>query len=236
MEARWHRLLVTLAVALWGLFLALLTGLPLPFLFGPMLACLAAALFGTPLLGLGPVTDAARTMLGVAAGASVTPALVAQLPSMPLSLMLVPLYVGVIGLVGVPFFRRVVGFDAVTAFFAAMPGGAADMVLFGREAGGDVRALPLIHATRVAVIVTVAPILLAVFYGASLNRPLGQAAVSLPLSRLALMAAAACRAGHYARGIGATRRQERPHGGRPSRWHGQDAGPRGGNCMTTLHL
>lgn len=185
------RRLLTLAVALWGLYLALVVGLPLPYLFGPMLACLAAALLGAPLLGFGPVTDAARTVLGVAVGASVTPALVGQLPAMALSLMLVPLYVGLIGLVGVPFFRRVVGFDPVTAFFAAMPGGAADMVLFGKEAGANVRALSLIHATRVAVIVTVAPILLSTVYGAQLTRPLGASAASLPWTELALMAAAA---------------------------------------------
>jgi membrane AbrB-like protein len=178
-------------VALWGLAVALWAGLPLPFLFGPMLACLAAALAGAPLLGLGPVTDGARTVLGVAVGASVTPAVVAALPSMALSLLLVPLYVGLIGLIGVPFFRRVARFDPATALFAAMPGGAADMVLFGRDAGGDVRALSLIHATRVAVIVTVAPILLSTLYGATLDRPLGAPAAALPWTELALMVAAA---------------------------------------------
>jgi membrane AbrB-like protein len=156
-----------------------------------MLACLAAALLRAPLLGLKVVTDVARTVLGVAIGASVTPALLAQLPAMSLSLCIVPFYVALIGLVGVPFFRRVCGFDPTTAFYAAMPGGATDMVLFGQEAGGDVRALSLIHATRVAVIVSLAPILLTTIYDTSLSRPIGEAAVDLPLSELALMAAAA---------------------------------------------
>lgn len=191
MKTRWLRYLLTLTVAFGGLALALWTGLPLPFLFGPMLACLAAALLGVPLLGLAPATSAARTVLGVAIGASVTPALLVQLPSMFLSLALVPVYVGLIGLVGVPFFRRVCGFDLVTSFYAAMPGGATDMVLFGKDAGGDVRTLSLIHATRVAVIVTLAPILLSTIYGTSLDRPLGEAAADLPFSEMALMAAAA---------------------------------------------
>jgi len=190
-EGVWRRRLLTLGVALGGLGVALGSGLPLPFLFGPMLACLVAALLGAPLQGWGTVTDAARTVLGVAVGASVTPALLAQLPSMALSLAIVPIYVGVIGLVGVPFFRRLCGFDLPTAFFAAMPGGAQDMVLFGKEAGGDVRALSLIHATRIAVIVTCAPILLSHVYGASLSRPLGAAAASLPLPEMAMMAMAA---------------------------------------------
>jgi membrane AbrB-like protein len=187
----WRRRLLTLAVALAGLGVALATGLPLPFLFGPMLACLLAALLGAPLLGWGTVSDAARTVLGVAVGASVTPALLGQVPSMAVSLAIVPVYVGLIGLVGVPFFRRLCGFDLATAFYAAMPGGAQDMVLFGQEAGGDARALSLIHATRIAVIVTCAPILLTQAYGASLTRPLGEAASSLPPAEMALMAAAA---------------------------------------------
>lgn len=191
MKARWFRHLLTLTIALGGLALALGTGLPLPFLFGPMLACLATALVGLPLLAFGPVTSAARTVLGVAIGASVTPALLMQLPSMLLSLALVPVYVALIGLVGVPFFRRICGFDLVTSFFAAMPGGATDMVLFGKDAGGDVRTLSLIHATRVAVIVSLAPILLANIYGTPLDRPLGEAAVDLPLAEMALMIAAA---------------------------------------------
>ena len=191
MSASWLRRLLTLAIALWGLLFALFFGLPLPFLFGPMLACLFAALAGAPLKSFGAVSNAARTVLGVAVGASVTPALVAQLPSMMASLAIVPFYVALIGVVGVPFFRRVCGFDTVTAFYAAMPGGAQDMVLFGREAGADVRALSLIHATRVAVIVTIAPILLSTLYGTSLGQPLGEAAANLPLSELTLMAVAA---------------------------------------------
>jgi membrane AbrB-like protein len=191
MHRRRLRHLLTFATALAGLAVALAAGVPLPFLFGPMGACLAAALLGAPLLGVGPITQGARTVLGVAIGASVTPALIGQLPAMALSLALVPLYVGLIGLVGVPFFRRVCGFDTVTAFFAAMPGGATDMVLFGQDAGADVRTLSLVHATRVAVIVTVAPILLSQLYGTALDRTLGASATDLPLSQMALMAGAA---------------------------------------------
>jgi uncharacterized protein len=54
-------------------------------------------------------------------------------------------------------FRRM-GFDPATAWYAAMPGGLADMVTFGQEAGADVRALSLIQATRVLIIVLAAPL------------------------------------------------------------------------------
>ena len=46
-----HRAL-TLALAFCGVGIFLLLGLPLPFLFGPMSACLLAALIGLPLIRL----------------------------------------------------------------------------------------------------------------------------------------------------------------------------------------
>ncbi len=166
-------------------------GLPLPFLFGPLAACLVAALAGAPLKGMGVISVAGRTVLGVAVGASVTPALVGQIPQMAASVALIPLYICVIAAVGVPFFRKVYGFDWATSWYAAMPGGLQDMVIFGSEAGGDVRALSLIHATRVLIIVTLAPVIVTVGFGHSLDNPIGAPAADMPLSELAIMVAAA---------------------------------------------
>ncbi|WP_225025900.1 AbrB family transcriptional regulator [Xinfangfangia pollutisoli] len=180
----------TLALAGLGVGVFHLAGLPLPFLFGPMAACLIAALSGMRLQGMGQVSILARTILGVAVGASITPEVIARVPQMAGSVALVPVYVVLIGLVGVPFFRRL-GYDPVTAWYAAMPGGLQDMVIFGAEAGGDTRALALIHATRVLVIVTLAPLILTAFYGASLSGAVGAPLRDLPGLELLLMAAAA---------------------------------------------
>jgi len=183
--------LLTAAIAAFGILVFSLVGLPLPFLFGPMAACLIAALAGAQLKGLGQISIAARTILGVAVGASITPDLIHTLPLMAASLALIPLYVMLIALIGVPFFSRVCGYDPVTAFYAAMPGGLQDMVIFGAEAGGDVRTLSLVHATRVLIVVTLAPILLINLYGVSLTNPIGAPAASIPLRELAFMTAAA---------------------------------------------
>lgn len=190
MQSPVFRGVLTVSIALAGTAVFLLLDLPLPFLFGPMLACLIAALGGVPLRGLGQVPVAARTILGVAVGASITPEVASRIPQMMLSVALIPIYIVLIALVGVPYFRRM-GFDPVTSYYAAMPGGLQDMVIFGTEAGGDPRALSLIHATRVAMIVTVAPILLNLVYGAPLTGAVGAPAASLPLGEMAIMAAAA---------------------------------------------
>lgn len=180
----------TLALALVGAGLFWVIGLPLPFLFGPMSACLLAALAGAPLQGMGLVSTLARTVLGVAIGASITPEVVGRIPQMAGSVALVPVYVVLIGLVGFPFFRRL-GYDPATAWYAAMPGGLQDMVIFGQEAGGDARALALIHATRVLIVVTLAPLILTGMYAADLTGAIGAPIRSLPLGELALLVVAA---------------------------------------------
>jgi membrane AbrB-like protein len=180
----------TLTLAILGAGLFQLLGLPLPFLFGPMTACLLVALAGVQLKGMGTVSTAVRTILGVAIGASITPEIVGRVPQLLGSVALVPVYVALIGVVGVPFFRRL-GYDPATAWYAAMPGGLPDMVAFGKEAGGDARALALIHATRMLIVVTVAPFILTLLYGATLTGSLGEPARNLPPVELALMAASA---------------------------------------------
>jgi len=112
----------TLAVAVAGGGVFHWLGLPLPFLFGPMAVCLLAALAGAPLQGAGQLGIAMRTILGVAVGAAITPEVLARAPQMAGSVALIPVYVVLIGLVGVPFFRRL-GFDGPTSWYAAMPGG-----------------------------------------------------------------------------------------------------------------
>lgn len=184
------RRMATLVLALAGAGLFHALGLPLPFLFGPMAACLIAALAGAPLRGMGTVSTVARTILGVAVGASITPEVMGRIPQMAGSVALMPVYVAVIGAIGFPFFRRL-GFDPATAWYAAMPGGLQDMVLFGQEAGGDVRALSLIHATRVLAIVTAAPLILTGFYGAGLDGAIGAPLRDVPWGELAMMAGAA---------------------------------------------
>lgn len=181
----------TLAIALAGGALFMLLGLPLPWLIGPMLGCLAAALAGQELMGLPGATSLMRTILGVAVGASLTPALWAELPSLVLTLALMPVLVLLIGGAGYPYFRKVMGFDHPTAWYAAMPGGLADMLIFGEEAGADPRALSLVHATRVLLIVTVLPLVFSYWLGIDFSQPPSAPAAQVPVPEMVYMVIAA---------------------------------------------
>lgn len=202
MARNWRAQLLTILYAGLGVAAFEFLSLPLPWLLGPMFFCLLAAGFRAPLKGLPPVSEAMRTVLGVAVGASITPALFGRIGDMALSLMLVPIFIVLIGLVGVPFFRRVCGLDRVTSFYAAMPGGFQDMVLFGEEAGGDVRALSLIHATRVLVIVSAVPVLLAWVWQRDLDARPGLPLADVSPFELAVMVACAVVGWWGARRIG----------------------------------
>lgn len=170
-----------------GAVVFVLLGLPLPVLLGPMLGCLIAAFAGLPLQATGGFGTFMRTFLGVAVGASITPAIVSELPQFAGSLLFVPLFIAVIGAAGYPLLRWGFGFNHPTAWYAAMPGGLQDMLVFGQEAGGDTRAMSLIHATRVLVVVTVAPMIMIGHWGVDLSRPPGVMASEIDPIQILLM-------------------------------------------------
>lgn len=186
-----QRRLLTFALAGIGGATFLALHLPLALLLGPMLACLLASFARAPLAGPGVLGTFMRCFLGVAVGASITPSALAELPEIATSLIFVPLFILVIAMVGYPLFRRLYGFDHPTAWYAAMPGGLQDMLVFGEEAGGDVRALSLIHATRVLVIVTVAPLIMSIYWDIDLSQPPGAPLSATSWTELGLMVMAA---------------------------------------------
>lgn len=185
------RVALTFAIAGLGVGAFHIAALPLPWLLGPIAACLIAALSGVRMSGIKPLNEGMRTILGLAVGATFTPVLLASMAQMWPTLLMIPVMVAVIGLVGVPYFQRIWGYDFATSYYSTMPGGLQDMLVFGEEAGGNPRALSLIHATRVLVIVVALPFILQGVWGADLSNPPGAPARSVPPEQLLLMVASA---------------------------------------------
>ncbi len=194
--------LYALGAAGAGVALFQLLGIPLPWLLGSMFGCLAAALAGAPLAGLPIISVPVRTILGVAVGASITPAVLGQLGGWALSIALVPPFILLIGAVGYPYFRHLWGFDPATSYYSAMPGGLQDMLIFGEEAGGSPRVMSLIHATRVLIVVSILPPILALWLGLDLTGAPGVPARDLPIGELALMVALAIGGWKLAEAVG----------------------------------
>ncbi|MBD3678912.1 MAG: AbrB family transcriptional regulator [Rhodobacteraceae bacterium] len=182
--------LTALVAAALGAAVAILVDMPLPLMLGPMLACLVFALAGARLQDVGILGTLMRTVLGVAIGSTITPQLLHDLPAYGPTLAAIPAFIVVMGGLGYLFFRRFYDFDHPTAFYSAMPGGLQDMLIFGSEAGGDVRAISLIHATRVLILVVLAPFAITHWFGLDLTGAPGAPARDLPPHEIAIMVVA----------------------------------------------
>ncbi|MCY4446447.1 MAG: AbrB family transcriptional regulator [Rhodobacteraceae bacterium] len=176
----------TLFYAFSGGILFLLLGLPIPLLIGPMVGCLVAALIGFQLEGFGIISILMRTVLGVAIGTTITPGILSQIGQLGFSLLIIPLFLVVVCSVGYIYFK-LMGFGSSTSYYASIPGGLVEMLLFGDKAGANVRALSLIHATRVLVIMLIVPFVVISIWNIDLTRPPGINLTQAPLQELGLM-------------------------------------------------
>ncbi|MEM0978167.1 MAG: AbrB family transcriptional regulator [Pseudomonadota bacterium] len=182
------RYITPILVGLIGVVVFFALNLPLPFLLGPISACLLAALFGLKMQGIKILNDGMRSILGVAIGASLTPAVLYGMLAYWPTLSLMMVQTTLIGGIGLFYFYRVCGYGFQTSYYSAMPGGLPDMVAFGEEAGGNVRTISLLHATRVTLIVVGLPFLLKTVWDVDLSNPPGPPIQSVPQHELALMA------------------------------------------------
>ena len=150
--------LLALILGAVGAVIFVRLGLPLPWFLGALTACLVASVAGLPVARPGPISIPMRAILGVAVGSAYTPALLERLPGMVGSLLLLIPFMGLIIVIGMAFYERVAGLDRPTAFYAAVPGGLTDMTTMAEDSGANVRAIILIQATRILVIVFALPL------------------------------------------------------------------------------
>jgi membrane AbrB-like protein len=133
-------------------------GLPLPWFLGALTACLLASITGLPIKRPQPFSIPMRAVLGVAVGSAYSPALLDRLPEMIGSLVLLIPFMGAIIVIGMLFYERVAQFDRPTAFYSAVPGGLTDMTTMAEDSGANVRAIVLVQASRILVIVFALPL------------------------------------------------------------------------------
>lgn len=151
------RTILALGVGTAGGAVAALAGLPLAWMLGAMCLSTAASLMGAPLTVPLALRTVMIAVLGLMLGAVFTPELVARASQWLGALVLLVAYLAVAGLVVLVYLRKVAGYDGVTAYFSAMPGGFNEMVISGEAMGGDVRAISLTHTVRVFAVVLAVP-------------------------------------------------------------------------------
>lgn len=152
------KILLALTLGAIGGYIADLLTIPLPWMLGAMIVCTIASVFGAPVKGPMPARPIMVTVLGIMLGSGFAPEMLDRAGQWAISLGLLALYVAVAGACVYPFFRKIAGYDRPTAYFAGMPGGLNEMMLIGKDLGGDDRRIVLTHASRILLVVLVIPI------------------------------------------------------------------------------
>ena len=182
--------LTTTLVGAGGGLIADVLGVPLGWLIGSMVAtaalCCLRARAGVP-VGL---RYAGQLAIGLSAGLSFTPALVAHV--LTFAPYLVPAVVAsiAIGIALSGLLVRFGGLDRTTAFFASMPGGVAEMSNLAERNGGEVAPVAVAQTLRIFLAVLTIP-LLARWLGQHGRAPdLAPALLLAPGAMVAMVAAA----------------------------------------------
>ena len=179
--------LVVVGAAAGALFQRL--GTPLPYMLGSLFASAAAVALFQRRFPEGYAFPMRFRMvfvgiIGAMIGARLTPEVASLLPRMLVSVPAILAFVlGVHGL-NYLIFRHLGGYDRQTAYYAGSPGGLFESIVFGEEAGADVRVLTMMQFLRIIVVVTLVPIGMSIWEG----HPVGSAAgISLNGGETALL-------------------------------------------------
>lgn len=156
---------LALAIGALGGWLAKSLSVPLPWMIGAMVATMTAAVAGLRIRVPGKLRNLFVVVLGLMLGSAFQPEVLDHLGEWVVSLAALALYCAGAGGLGVLYFRKVCKYEPVTAYFSAMPGGLAEMVLTGTAMGGDARLISLTHGARVMLVVLCLPFAFQLFAG-----------------------------------------------------------------------
>lgn len=135
-------LLLSLSVGAAGGVLFHITGLPLAWMLGPLVANLLVSAKGVKVEVPESLRSVFLAVMGMVLGSQVTPELAHRVLDWPISAVL--LLTGVVASTAVAsaWYRRC-GFDPVSAWFGASPGAMTAMIMLGDRCGGDPNGLRL---------------------------------------------------------------------------------------------
>jgi len=168
--------------------------MPLPWMIGPLVAMAACNFAGVGLRAARGGREVGQVVIGSALGLYFTPVVAREVLSYWPLLLAGALFAVLLGALGGWILRRATGVDATTAFFASVPGGAAEMTLLGERYGARADRVALAQSLRILVVVIVVPF--ALTYSGAHGTDLYQLA-PLPLhwERLAMLLAIGAAAG-----------------------------------------
>jgi uncharacterized protein len=156
------RMAESLLIGAAGGFLFDAAGFPGGWLAGSMCLAAAAALAGRTVYVPAAVARASSIVMGITIGGAVTPDTLRGMAAWPLSIAMVALSVAAVTLATFSYLTRVHGWNAVTAIYASIPGGLAQVMALAAEEGRrcDIRGVAIVQTMRVVILTVVVPVAL----------------------------------------------------------------------------
>ena len=151
----------TLGVAAAGGLTLGLLGMPAGFLSGSILAVAGASLAGRPMLIPTTLMRILLVLIGISLGSVVTPETLHGMATYPLSITALIVAMACVSFAGAGYLRLVHGWDTITAYLAAAPGGLSQVMALAVELDADVRAIAIVQTIRVVIVAVGLPAALA---------------------------------------------------------------------------
>jgi uncharacterized protein len=153
----WVNPVVALALCAAGGALFAWLKTPLPWMIGPLLVMAAGNFSGARLRAVAGSRQLGQLVIGTALGLYFTPVVAREVvTSWPLLLVAALFAIALAWACGW-FLSRVTDTDRTTAFFASVPGGAAEMAVLGERFGARVDRVVFAQSLRVVVVVIAVP-------------------------------------------------------------------------------
>ena len=153
------RIAESLLIGAVGGFLFNAAKFPAGWLAGSMVFAAAAALAGRPIHVPSSLARVCSVVLGITIGGVVTPDTLRGMINWPLSIAMVAISVAAATLATFAYLTRVHGWNRVTAIFASVPGGLAQVMALAAEArrNCDLRGVAIVQTLRVVSLTVVVP-------------------------------------------------------------------------------
>jgi membrane AbrB-like protein len=157
------RLAETLLISVAGGTAFVYAGVPAGLISGSMLAVAIAAVIGRPMVVPLALARACFVLIGILLGAAVTPETLRGIATYPLSIAL--LVLSSVGTMAATtcYLRFVHGWEPLSALLGASPGSMGQVIVMSAEYRTDVRAIAIVHTTRVLFLTLGLPAGLALF-------------------------------------------------------------------------
>src|SRR5258706_14742100 len=153
------RVVQSLLIGAVGGFLFNAAKFPAGWLAGSMVFAAAAALAGRPIQVPSALARVCSVVLGIAIGGVVTPETLRGMMTWPLSIAMVAVSVAAATLATFAYLTRLHGWNTLTAIFASVPGGLAQVMALAAEErrNCDMRGVAIVQTLRVMILTVVVP-------------------------------------------------------------------------------